>query len=387
MNFVFVSNYYNHHQRPLSMALHALCERDGGTYTFVQTEKMEKERLDMGWGNALQNDGFVINYGDDPQGCQRLIDEADAVMFGGTDDESYIRTRLKLKKPVWRYSERLYKTGRYKFVSPRGLRRKFLDHTRHDFERVYLLCSGAYVAGDYRLVAAYPFKKFRFGYFPEHIVCDPDRRIAGKNTAEGTDQTIDLLWAARMIGWKHPERAILMTEMLLKDGIPVHLTMAGGGPAAETVRGLIEKRGLSQNIDLVGFQNPQAVRGLMKKSHIYLATSDREEGWGAVINEAMDSACLVVADRAMGAAPYLIRNGENGISYPTGGTDAAVTALRRLLQEPGYAGMRRIQKAAYETIDQLWNADVAAERLYACVTAELCGERMPEYKEGPLSRA
>ncbi len=387
MNFVFVSNYYNHHQRPLSMALQALCEREGRPYTFVQTETRPTERLPMGGGDVLRNDAFVISYADDPQGCQRLIDEADAVMFGGTDDESYIQTRLKQKKPVWRYSERLYKTGRYRFVSPRGLRRKFLDHTRHDFGRVYLLCSGAYVAGDYRLVAAYPFKKFQFGYFPAHAVCDADQLIAEKYMAEEAGQTIELLWAARMIAWKHPERALLITEELLKDGIPVHLTMAGGGPLEADMRALVTQKGLTRNVDFVGFRDPEMIRSMMRKSHVYLATSDREEGWGAVINEAMDSACLVVADRAMGAAPYLIRNGENGISYPVGRTDAAVSALRRLLKEPGYAEMRRMQKAAYETIGQLWNADVAAERLYACVTAELRGERMPEYKEGPMSRA
>lgn len=365
------------------MALHALCERDGGTYTFVQTEKMEEERLAMGWGDVLQNDGFVRNYADDPPGCQRLIDEADAVMFGGTDDESYIQTRLKLKKPVWRYSERLYKTGRYKFVSPRGLRRKFLDHTRHNFERVYLLCSGAYVAGDYRLVAAYPFKKFRFGYFPAHFACDVNQLIEEKYN----ETTVELLWAARMIGWKHPERAVEMTESLLRDGIPVHLTMAGGGPLEAEIRDLIAQKQLTENIDLVGFQDPEEIRSLMRKSQVYLATSDREEGWGAVINEAMDSACLVVADRAMGAAPYLILNGENGISYPSGQTDAAAEALKKLLREPGYVQMRRMQRAAYETIAQLWNADAAAERLYTCVTAELLGEKMPVYEDGPMSRA
>ncbi|MCD7750686.1 MAG: glycosyltransferase family 4 protein [Lachnospiraceae bacterium] len=402
MNLVFVSNYFNHHQQPVSQQLYELCKKAGGSYFFIQTEQMEEERVAMGWGDILQRAVYVRNYGENPEDCQRLIDEADAVIFGGTEDERFIQTRLEQKMPVWRYSERLYKEGRYRFITPRGLRKKFLDHTRHNGERVYLLCSGAYVAGDFRMVAAYPFKKFRYGYFPEHIVCDANQLIAGKYmdsltgeetpVSPGTDgntgceMTIELLWAARMIGWKHPERAVLMTEALLKDGLPVHLTMAGGGPLETEVRALIAQKGLTEKIDLVGFQNPQAVRALMRKSHIYLAVSDRMEGWGAVINEAMDSGCLVVADRAMGAAPYLIRSGENGLSYPTGRTDAAVKELKNLLREPEYEKMRRMQRTAYETIDQLWNADVAAERLYRCIDAELCGEKIPEYEEGPLSR-
>ena len=195
MKLVFVSNYFNHHQQPVSQKLYELCGEAGGSYFFIQTEQMEQERVAMGWGNALGNAEYVRSYGEDPEYCQRLIDEADAVIFGGTDDERFIQTRLEKKKPVWRYSERLYKEGRYRFITPRGLRRKFLDHTRHNGERVYLLCSGAYVAGDFRMVAAYPFKKFRYGYFPEHAACDIDALIGEKYHKT----TIELLWAARMI--------------------------------------------------------------------------------------------------------------------------------------------------------------------------------------------
>ncbi len=47
---------------------------------------------------------------------------------------------------------------------------------------------------------------------------------------------------------------------------------------------------------------------------------------------------------------------------------------------------RRLGRAAYETVRTLWNPRVAAERLYACMAAELCGENIPEYEAGPLSR-
>ena len=53
----------------------------------------------------------------------------------------------------------------------------------------------------------------------------------------------------------------------------------------------------------------------MERADIYLATSDRQEGWGAVINEAMNSGCAVVADHMMGAVPYLISHEENGMIY------------------------------------------------------------------------
>ena len=50
MRLVFVSNYINHHQMPVSRELNRLCREQGGSYVFVQTEPMEQERVDMGWG-------------------------------------------------------------------------------------------------------------------------------------------------------------------------------------------------------------------------------------------------------------------------------------------------------------------------------------------------
>ena len=161
MKIVFVSNYFNHHQKPVSDRLYERLTDINGSYTFVQTEPMDEERIRMGWGEVFQATPYLVNYQDDPKKYQAIIDDADVVIFGGTDDESYIQNRLRMGKVIWRYSERLYKTGRYKFVSPRGLLQKYIDHTRYNKRRVYLLCSGAYVAGDFRLVLAYPNKKFR----------------------------------------------------------------------------------------------------------------------------------------------------------------------------------------------------------------------------------
>ena len=49
----------------------------------------------------------------------------------------------------------------------------------------------------------------------------------------------------------------------------------------------------------------------MEKSEIFLFTSDKGEGWGAVLNESMNSACAVVASHAIGSVPFLLKDGEN----------------------------------------------------------------------------
>ena len=61
----------------------------------------------------------------------------------------------------------------------------------------------------------------------------------------------------------------------------------------------------------------------MEQADIYLFTSDRNEGWGAVANEAMNSACAMVADA------ITLARAEAG----PGADEAAITAaMRRVLE-------------------------------------------------------
>lgn len=383
MKLVFVSNYFNHHQKSVSDRLEELCRKAGGSYLFVQTEPMEEERIRMGWGEVFQDTAYLVNYYENPSLYQKVVDDADVVIFGGTDEECYIQNRLKTGKPIWRYSERLYKTGRYKFISPRGLRRKFLDHTRYAGRRVYLLCAGAYVAGDFRMVLAYFGKKYRFGYFPEYKSYDIEALLAQK--AYPATGVTTLFWAARMIDWKHPEVPLWLAARLKQAGFTFRLLMAGGGNLEEQMHAYAKELGVEDVVTFLGNQNPDRVRRYMEESDIYLTTSDHGEGWGAVINEAMNSGCVVVANKAMGAAPYLIEHGVNGYLYKNGDTETLFAHVKRLMENPEHR--QQVGRRAYETITETWNPKLAAERLYECIEAELLGRQIPKYENGPLSKA
>ena len=383
MKLIFVSNYFNHHQQPMSDRLYQLCQEQGGSYAFVQTEPMEEERIRMGWGEVFENTPYLVNYREKPEECQRMIDEADAVIFGGTDDESYIQNRLSKGLPIWRYSERLYKTGRYKFISPRGLRKKFLDHTRYGRSRVYLLCAGAFVAGDFRLVLAYPGKKYRFGYFPACKNYDLEKLMTEKTYRQ--QGVVTLFWAARMIDWKHPEVVLKLAAKLKKAGYAFRLLMAGGGDMEKDMHKLAVELQIDDVVLFLGNQNPDLVRRYMEESDIYLTTSDSGEGWGAVINEAMNSGCAIVANKSMGAAPYLIQHGENGFLYRNGHEEELFACVKKLMDDVTLR--EKTGRAAYQTIAGEWNSEVAAERLFACMQAELEGKAMPEFASGPMSRA
>lgn len=118
MKIIFISNYFNHHQKPLS---DALCTLTKNNYLFIETVEMEEERLKIGWGMDIYPN-YVVPYPtlqDNIDYYLFLINNADVVITGSAPN-SYVVHRLKSNKLVFRYSERIYKNvisyGRYHFV-------------------------------------------------------------------------------------------------------------------------------------------------------------------------------------------------------------------------------------------------------------------------------
>ena len=187
-----------------------------------------------------------------------------------------------------------------------------------------------------------------------------------------------------MIDWKHPELPIELAAHLKEAGYKFRMVIAGDGEMAAEMKEYAKTLGVKELISFLGAQNPDEVRMTMEKSQIYLTTSDNEEGWGAVINEAMNSGCAVVANKAMGAAPYLLQNGNNGLVYRNGNKKQFFTAVKSLLDAPALC--EALGRAAYETIKTTWNAEVAADRLFDCMMREYTDDPIPYYEDGPLSK-
>lgn len=357
---VFLSNYLNHHQIPFCNEMYRLL---GGGFAFIQTEAVEEERVRMGW-DKNPSEPYLRLFYREGEACRQLILDAGLVIFGGTDEEGYVEERLALGRPILRYSERLYKTGQWKAISPRGLRKKYHDHTRHRKCPVYLLCAGAYVPSDFHIVRAYPGKMFCWGYFPETRRYDAGALLEGKGyvSDKAGGRTVPyLLWAARMIEWKHPELAVETAAYLRERGLVFHMDLIGGGALQERVEAMIRAKGLESCVELKGFLRPEQVREHMERADVFLFTSDRQEGWGAVANEAMNSGCALVADHMIGAVPYLVRHGENGYVYRDGHKEELFALTERLVRDRELC--RRLGRNAYHTVADAWNAEYAAEAL------------------------
>lgn len=407
MKAVFISNYINHHQIPFSDALYA---RLGEDYHFIQTEPMEEERLKMGWGLDASGIPYVVFADREEERCKALLEEADLVLAGWTKRTDLILPRLSSGKLTFRISERIYREGQWKAISPRGLLAKYREHVRFRRKPVYLLCAGAYVASDFSLIHAYPDKMLKFGYFPELRLYEGESLFEkkglfekngsidsadGRNAQNGAGKRADaggaartpgiqIVWAGRMIALKHPEFVVRLTKELKVAGHAFHVHFVGSGPMEGEIRQEIKSAGLADHFTFYGFLAPTQVRDVMERCHVHLFTSNYLEGWGAVINEGMNSGCCVVANAQAGAAPFLIRDGENGLLYENGSYENFAEKVKMLFANPKSIG--QMGRAAYRTIAEEWNAEHAAQACLQFYENWMAGDPgIPQ--SGPLSRA
>ncbi len=376
MTVTFISNYINHHQIPFSNACYELL---GKEYHFIQTQPMEQERLSMGWSTEGEELPYVSFLYENEAACRKLIMESDVLLAGWSGREDLVEERLNAGKLTIRISERLYREGQWKAISPRGLFHKYKEHTRYRKKPAYLLCAGAYVASDFHLIHAYPEKMFKWGYFPEVKYYEKDQLRKMKLS----DGQIHIVWAGRFIPLKHPEYMIRLAKSL-KEMTKFHIHMAGGGEMEEELKRLAREYDVEDKLTFYGFQRPEEVRSIMEKCQIHIFTSNHLEGWGAVVNEAMNSGCAVVANVQAGAVPYLIRHRENGMIYSGGSYEKMEEAVLFLLKNP--KEIERMGENAYETISRLWNAPYAAKELVRMIKELKEGSFTPP-GEGPLSPA
>ena len=199
-------------------------------------------------------------------------------------------------------------------------------------------------------------------------------------------QPASILWVARLIEWKHPDASIRVAERLRNDGYRFKLNLIGSGVMAQEIGQSIRDKGLTDCVEMLGAMKPEQVREHMEKAEIFLFTSDFNEGWGAVLNESMNSGCAVVASHAIGSVPFLIRDGVNGLIYKNGDIDDLYDKVKYLLDNP--EKRMEIGRQAYKTLKEEWNAENAAHRFLKIVKAIQSGNPHPDlYTDGPCSKA
>ena len=379
MKITFFSNYLNHHQLPFCLEMIKL---HGNDFKFVATTPINQERLSLGYEDMNKKYSFVVTTYDSSENYEKAIDLAlkSDVIIHGSAPEEFIKKRMQLNKLTFRYSERIFRHNVWKRYFSKTLLHIFKNHTIYKNKNLYMLCASAYTPYDYAAAGAYLNKTYKWGYFPEVIIYDNiEKLIEFKHPSS-------ILWVARLIEWKHPEIPIYIANRLKNDGYTFNLNIIGIGEMESQLKNMISKMHLDDCVHMLGSMKPENVRKYMEQSQIFLFTSDRREGWGAVLNESMNSGCAVIANHAIGSVPFLLKSGENGLIYKNGDKEDVYQKVKLLLDNSDLCKKYGIN--AYKTMANFWNPKTATERFSNLAKQLLRKDKFPDiYESGPCSKA
>lgn len=381
MKVTFYSNFLTHHQLPFCIEMQ---KRLGDDFKFVSTMKIFQWRLDLGFKDLDQEYDFVVRaYENDEmrKKAMQLAVESDVVIIGSTTDE-LIDERLKQDKLTFRYRARVFIYPEGFFKSALSKEKIKLFYNRHlkyrKNKNLYMLCANAYGVNDFNSLGLYKDKVYKWGYFLETNKYDIDKLIEEKENNE----KMEIIWVARFIKWKHPEVVIKLAKNLKKQNYNFEIKMLGAGVLQDKIKRTIKKENLEDVVKVVGQVPSDKVKDYMEKANIFIATSGSSEGWGAVVNEAMNAGCAIVANKKMGSVPFLIQDNENGMMYEK--YKDLELKVKELLDNKKLRA--KLSKNAYEYITQKWTSSIAAENLIELFEAVMNGKES-KIKDGPASKA
>ncbi len=377
MEVVFITNMYNHHTGPLGDAFYKLLGKD---YYHICTEPVDDERLSLGWiENDVENTKYLyFSYTspDEEMRLRKIADRADVVIYGGMD-RSWISGRIQRGLLTFRYSERLFKKGFWRIIHPKYLKDVYMNHWTLNSPNFHLLCASTYCALDMSRLRVYNGRMWKWGYFTRA----PEKPTAKREKTSA----VEILWCGRMLKWKQVDHLLKAAVKLKKEGLAFHINIVGEGAEESSLKKFSLKHGLDTHVTFHGSVSPTEVLHYMAASHIYVLPSNYQEGWGAVVNEAMSSGCCVVSSSGVGSAGFLISSGENGFIYRNGNISELSTILSKLIRNPEI--ISDTGTAALETM-KLWTPEIAARRfmeLVSSISSGAAGKNL--FAEGPCSRA
>lgn len=375
---VFFSNYLNHHQLPFCNELVKLTNNN---FNFVSQKAISEKRIALGYKNISNDYDFNVKTYESKENLDKayqLANDADYVLFGSSNTD-YIKKRIENNKITFKYSERLFRYKINIFNYLKSYRRVYINHGKYKNNNLYMLCNGAYAAYDFDRFGAYKNKMYKWAYFTECKEYDLNDLMSKKESDK-----ITILWVGRFMKLKHPEMFIELAKNLKNNNYNIEINVIGSGELEEEIKNSVTNNKLSDCINFLGTMSPNEVRSFMEKSNIFIFTSDYREGWGAVVNEAMNSGCACVTSHAVGSTTHLIKHKHNGLVFKSEDFESLYENITYLLNNKKLISEYGIN--AYKTISETWNAKVAAERFLKLNECLLNGEDTP-YLDGPCSKA
>jgi glycosyltransferase involved in cell wall biosynthesis len=180
-------------------------------------------------------------------------------------------------------------------------------------------------------------------------------------------QGLAVLFVGRLVEeLKGVKSLIRACAALEKGGRRLSLLLAGDGPDRKRYEKIAAEEGL-QHIRFLGTLEQKALCKVYAAADVLVLPS-RSEAWGLVLNEGMEFGLPLIVSDAVGAAPDLLPEEENGFVVPVGDVKALESGLDRLISDE--ALRQRMSEASRRIIESFTPERWAKGVLRVVETAE-----------------
>ncbi len=295
MKISYYTNVISPHQLPLAREIAKRIGEDN--FEYVYRDDLYADRLDMGWAESFP-EWCVMGDENEPD-----LMEADIVYTGGLRPIDLIARRVAAGKRTFYYTERWFKPygilpGRWRMFSPRYrlMAKRMVKLLNNPLCKV--LTIGPWAKKDMIEIGVKESQIVDWGYYVE-----PSNTNHQPPTTNHT--LLKVLWVGRMIGLKRVDTIIKAVKDIANSkemSFDIELTLVGDGISRNTLEGMVGDAP-------VVFRNPQPInkiRNTMRKNDVYVLASDSNEGWGAVVNEALEEGMKVLGTFEAGASAAML---------------------------------------------------------------------------------
>ena len=337
MTIAYYTNVLSPHQLPLAREIVRLVGDDN--YHYVFRDEPDQERLSLGWGDQ-----------DLPRWCMRGGEDspelvsADLVYTGGLRPLGLLARRIAAGKKTFYVTERWFKPirlfginfpGTWRLLVPsyRKMARRMVELLNNPLCRC--LTIGPWSRKDMLRLGVKAGQIWEWGYFVEEGrgkreegrgkweegrgkreegsgkkeegrgKREEGRGKKGEGRGKREEAALRILWVGRIVGLKRVDTIITAVKALISGGErQIELDVYGSGMAESRLKKMA--RGYEE---IVKFHSPVSiyeVREIMREHDVYVFASDANEGWGAVVNEALAEGMKVLGTYEAGASAAML---------------------------------------------------------------------------------
>lgn len=338
---IYVTNKWAHYQGSICRELAKIFGNENFKMLLTDPlndgDEINDTHKKMNWTHRPDPQPWLIQPPETPEDFEKgvwanLLATADVAivgaMYGCKTSTAAVRERVSKGLLTFFSNERFFKdpVTLKRCLSLRFWRMWLSNHRLFSYKNVHYLPIDHYGAEDMRFFSAANGRVWRWAYFPE---------VSSSPMVKNLREKMRVCWCGRMIPCKRVDyiiKALVKIPVEFRERMEV--TIVGEGETKEQMIAMVRENNLSHQISFRPFLSPSGVVDFLAGQDVYILASDRHEGWGVALQEAMDKCCVPIANTSAGVTLAVVEDKVDGFTFEDGDINTIADRLVWLCNHP-----------------------------------------------------